>query len=184
MGAVLLLLFCYWGEMAHPYYALVFCALCPLGLIPLGTLAPQLEGDNLLLRALPLAAAAAIVPVCLSTCQAVPLMQVKKEEMPQTRFAEIMAQSEAPTLLDITSLDQGFYLAAGIVPSCRYFADNNLQTEEKLNAIAGYLEEGRTEYVVTRYKEPGPRYEKIAEASGVFDLNDRRTYSLYHRIEP
>ena len=48
-----------------------------------------------------------------------------------------------PTLLDITSLDQGFYLAAGIVPNCRYFADNNLQTQEKRDAIASYLAEGR-----------------------------------------
>ena len=39
MGAGLLLLTCYWGETAHPYYALVFAGLCTPGLIPLAWLA-------------------------------------------------------------------------------------------------------------------------------------------------
>ena len=87
-------------------------------------------------------------------------------------------------LLDITSLDPGLYLAAGIVPNCRYFADNNLQTQEKRDAIASYLAEGRTQFVVTRYADPGEAYELIAEADGVFDLNDMRHYKLYKRKEP
>ena len=162
MGAGLLLLTCYWGEMAHPYYALVFAGLCAPGLIPLAWLAGWAEKRGLLARALPLAGALAIVPV----------------------FAEMMNREAEPTLLDITSLDQGFYLAAGIVPNCRYFADNNLQTQEKRDAIASYLAEGRTQFVVTRYADPGEAYELIAEADGVFDLNDMRHYKLYKRKEP
>ena len=133
--------------------------------------------------ALPLAGVLAIVPACLGLCRAVPLMRVKKADMPQTAFAAIMNREENPTLLDLTSLDQGFYLAAGIVPNCRYFADNNLQTQEKKEAIASYLAEGRTQFVVTRDAVPGERYELIAEADGVFDLNDMRHYKLYKRIE-
>jgi len=184
MGAGLLLLTCYWGEMAHPYYALVFAGLCAPGLIPLAWLAGWAEKRGLLARALPLAGALAIVPVCMGLCRAVPLMRVKKADMAQTVFAEMMNREEAPTLLDITSLDQGFYLAAGIVPNCRYFADNNLQTQEKRDAIASYLAEGRTQFVVTRYADPGEAYELIAEADGVFDLNDMRHYKLYKRKEP
>ena len=184
MGAGMLLLTCYWGEMAHPYYALVFAGLCAPGLIPLAWLAGWAEKRGLLARALPLAGALAIVPVCMGLCRAVPLMRVKKADMAQTVFAEIMNREEAPTLLDITSLDQGFYLAAGIVPNCRYFADNNLQTQEKRDAIASYLAEGRTQFVVTRYADPGEAYELIAEADGVFDLNDMRHYKLYKRKEP
>ncbi len=177
VSAGLLLLFCYWGEMAHPYYALVFAALCPLGMCPLGMLAERLPVG----RILAWAATASLVPACLGLCQAVPMLKVKKADMPQTKFAEIMNQEENPTLLDLTSLDQGFYLAAGILPNCRYFADNNLQTEEKKNAISTYLEDRRVEFVVTRYKEPGDGYVEIAEADGVFDLNDKRTYKLYKK---
>ena len=183
MGAGLLLLTCYWGEMAHPYYALVFAGLCAPGLLPLAWLANRAERRGLFAWALPLAGVLAIVPTCMGLCRAVPLMRVDKAEMPQTIFAEIMNREENPTLLDITSLDQGFYFAAGITPNCRYFADNNLQTQEKKDAIASYLAEGRTQFVVTRYADPGERYALIAEADGAFDLNDMRRYKLYRRVE-
>lgn len=179
VSAGLLLLFCYWGEMAHPYYALVFAALCPVGLAPLGALAGRL--GRRAQAALTGVCCAALIPACMAMCAAVPLMDVAREDMPQTVFAEIMAGEDEATLLDITSLDQGFYLAAGITPSCRYFADNNLNTREKREAIDGYLAQGRTLFVVTRYADPGEHYERIAEATGVFDLNDVRTYTLYRR---
>ena len=183
MGAGLLLLTCYWGEMAHPYYALAFAGLCAPGLIPLAWLANRAERRGLFAWMLPMAGVLAVAPTCMGLCRAVPLMQVRKADMPQTVYAEMMNREGNPTLLDITSLDQGFYLAAGIVPNCRYFADNNLQTKEKKEAIASYLAEGKTQFVVTRYADPGERYALIAEADGVFDLNDMRHYKLYERIE-
>lgn len=184
LGAGLLLLFVYWGEMAHPYYALVFAALCPIGLAPLAMvrLSPKRVcswGCAVACGALVLG----IVPVCKALCAAVPLMDIQKEDMPQTAFAAIMNEEDDPTLLDLTSLDQGFYLAAGITPNCRYFADNNLQTEEKKQAIAGYMADGATQFIVTRYYEPGSGYALIAQAQGVFDLCDLRDYKLYKRVD-
>lgn len=181
VSAGLLLLFCYWGEIAHPYYALVFAALSPLGLIPLGWLSGRLRGKAPL--ALTAAAVLAVAPAAYAGCAAVPLMEVQEADMPQARFAGIMHEEENPTLLDLTSLDQGFYLAAGITPTCRYFANNNLNTQEKRAALDGYLAEGKTMFVVSCWEEPGENYRLIAEASGVFDLNDRRTYKLYRRVE-
>lgn len=182
MGAGLLLLTCYWGEMAHPYYALAFAGLSRRA-DSAGVARNRAERRGLFAWTLPMAGVLAVVPTCMGLCRAVPLMQVRKADMPQTAFAEMMNREENPTLLDITSLDQGFYLAAGIVPNCRYFADNNLQTKEKKEAIASYLAEGKTQFVVTRYADPGERYALIAEADGVFDLNDMRHYKLYERIE-
>lgn len=181
MGAGLLLLFCYWGEMAHPYYALVFAALVPLGLIPLAWLAPRAG------KRAPMIACAVLVlsilPVCRLNCQAAPLLDVKKEDMAQTVFAKIMNEEENPTLLDLTSLDHGFYLAADILPNCRYFANNNLNTKEKRDALDGYLNEGRTMFVVSRYEDPGENYTLIAEHSSPFDLHDMRTFKLYRRVK-
>lgn len=179
-GAGLLLLTCYWGEMAHPYYALVFAALAPLGLCPLAWALGRLRGARWSVPALLLTAA--VAPVSLPLCAAAPLAQVRREDMPQTEFAAIMAQEPGATLLDLSSLDQGFYLAAGITPVCRYFADNNLDTQEKREAIEGYLAQGLTDYVVTSWRDPGARYELIAERDGVFDLNADRHYRLYRRI--
>lgn len=181
VGAGLLLLFCYWGEMAHPYYALVFASLSPLGLIPLAGLATKVS--RRMAGALALAACALIVPACLSFCLAAPLMGTEKEDMAQTVFAKTIREEENPTLLDLTSLDQGFYLASGVTPNCRYFANNNLNTQEKRDALDGYLEEGRTMFVVSRWEDPGENYMLVEEASGVFDLNDKRDYKLYRRVE-
>lgn len=180
VSAGLLLLFCYWGEMAHPYYALVFASLTPLGLIPLALMANRAGAR--LSYTLCATAVLAAVPLCLQYCAATPLAQVKRADMAQTVFAEIMNRESEPTLLDLTSLDQGFYLAAGITPSCRYFANNNLNTREKREALNSYLAEGRTEYVVSRWEDPGENYELIAEHESPFDLNDMRLYKLYRRI--
>ena len=180
-GAGLLLLFAYWGEMAHPYYALVFAALSPLGLIPLGWIAKAVRPRAAL--ALALIPALAVVPVCIALCVATPLMGVSREEMAQTVFAQIINREENPTLLDVTSLDQGFYLAAGVTPTVRFFANNNLNTREKLDAIAGYLEGGVTQFVVTCYMDVGERYELVAEYTSPFDLNVPRPYRLYRRID-
>lgn len=181
LGAGLLLLFCYWGEMAHPYYALVFAALAPLGMIPLGVLAGKVRAR--LAGALCAAGVLAIAPLCQCLCAAVPLQGVKRADMAQTVFAGIMNEEENPTLLDLTSLDQGFYLAAGITPSCRYFANNNLNTREKREALDEYLAQGRTMFVVSRWEDPGEHYALIAEHTSPFDLNDTRAYKLYRRVE-
>lgn len=177
MGAGCMLLFCYWGEMAHPYYALIFAALVPAGMCVLG--AVRLNRKAAL--AFCCAACLALPPLCAEVCQSAPLRSVLREAMPQTIFADIM--EPGATLLDITSHDQGFYLAANVLPVCRYFADNNLETVEKREAISGYLAQGLTDYVVSRWADPGPMYEKIAEASGLFDLAELRTYYLYKRVE-
>lgn len=183
LGAGLLLLFTYWGEMAHPYYALVFAALTPLALCPLGALAGRVHGRAWALA--PLAALALCAPVCLSRCAAVPLMDVSREDMPQTQFARIIGEAEHPTLLDWTSLDQGFYLAAGVTPTCRYFVNNNLNTEEKRLAYEAAVASGEVEFIVVNAWQdvPGPGYVRVAEASGVFDLASARSYALYRYAE-
>ncbi len=182
LGAFLMLLFTYWGEVAHPYYALVFAALTPLALCPLGLLAARLKDWKWSLTALvPLAVS---VPLCLNLCLGVPLMSIEREEMTQVWFGELINQSENPTMLDWTDLDQGFYLAAGVTPTCRYFANNNLDSEEKRQAYESYLTSGEVQYIVTsNYQEdPGPQYMLIGMEEGVFDLGVTRVYKLFEYI--
>lgn len=179
-AAGLLLLFTYWGEMAHPYYALVFASLAPLGFCPiLGKLSATLKDWKWGLPALILLVIG--VPVCLSECAAVPLMKVKREDMAQTKAAEIICAEAGATLLDWSSLDQGFYLATGILPTQRYFANNNLDAAEKREAYRACVDDGKVDYVVTNQYQPAPseRYEMVAELEGVFDLSSARTYRVY-----
>ena len=182
LGAGLLLLFVYWGEMAHPYYALVFAALSPLALCPLGWLASHARSRAWGLA--PLAALALCVPLCMKFCAAVPMMDVQRASMPQTRLAQIVRAEENATLLDWTSLDQGFYLAAGVTPTCRYFVNNNLNTEDKRRAYEAAVASGEVDFVVLNawQEAPTPQYERVATADGVFDLNSPRSYALYRYV--
>lgn len=186
-GAGCLLLTCFWGEMAHPYYALVFAATAVPGLCALLSLPERLIAGRSFryVAALFALILMAGMPFMLSMKPEMrALRSVRKEEMPQVIFAgKIRDSSEGgnPTLLDLTSLDQGFYLAAGVLPSTRFFADNNLETQEKREAINGYLADAVCEYVVTVWREPGENYECIAEATGLFDLANERTYRLWRR---
>ena len=182
LGAGLLLLFVYWGEMEHPYYALVFAALSPLALCPLGWLASHARSRAWGLA--PLAALVLCVPLCLKHCTAVPMMDVQRASMPQTRLAQIVRAEENATMLDWTSLDQGFYLAAGVTPTCRYFVNNNLNTEDKRRAYEAAVASGEVDFVVLNawQEAPTPQYERVATADGVFDLNSPRSYALYRYV--
>ena len=191
-GALCLLLTCYWGEMAHPYYALVFAATAACGICVLLSLAGRLTGGR---GARP--AKAVCAALCLALTVFTPFLSaekpemralrgVRREEMPQAVFLGAMRRLTPEgelTLLDLTSLDQGFYLAAGVLPAVRYFADNNLDTEEKRLAISRYLSEAVCEYVVTVWRDPGENYECVLEADGLFDLADARHYRLWRRKE-
>ena len=69
------------------------------------------------------------------------------------------------TLLNNGFMDAGFYTAAGLVPSVKYFHQTNVPLEEMLDEQNRHLREGLCEYVVTRGKQPdwiGERYEHIA----------------------
>ena len=185
-GAAVLLLTCYWGEMAHPYYALVFAATAVPGLCALLSLPGHFFGGLRVRYGLAVAALLTLLvplPAALKP-EMRTLRSVHRQEMPQMIFAAKMWElsgEKAPTLLDLTSLDQGFYLAAGVLPATRYFADNNLETAEKRTEIGGYLTDGVCEYVVTVWREPGENYECIAEGAGLFDLAAERTYRLWRR---
>lgn len=181
-AAGLLLLFTYWGEMAHPYYAAVFAALVPLGLCPVALLARKLRSRRWgLVSLVPLAAC---VPVCLALCAAVPLMEIEREDMTQVWFGEIISQTEGATMLDWTSLDQGFYLAAGVTPTCRYFVNTNLDSEDKKLSYEEYLASGEVDYIVSTNgrPEPGENYQLVAMEEGVFDLNATHIYKLYEYV--
>ena len=179
------LLLVYWGEMAHPYYALVFVAcVCP-GIASLTGMLDWISeksGKKYLVTVIILFSVLGIIPVSAGTSRVIPLLSVQRDKMPQRQFAEKMQLDEGESILDVTSLDQGFYLGAGVLPGCRFFMDNNLPSREKQNEIKRYLSEAIPKYVVSIYRDPGERYELIDEAEGLFDLADIRHYKLYQRI--
>lgn len=111
------------------------------------------------------------------------LLAYDKEDIPQYQFAEIINQSENPTVLNYGDLDLGIYTTTGLLPTCRYFCELNIDLEEMRDEQRKIVEQGEVEYVVTRNAEyDWPLYEKIAESCFIFEGKDRVFY-LYQLKE-
>jgi len=89
-----------------------------------------------------------------------------REESMQYRFAAHINETEDATLLNYGFMDAGFYTAAGLVPQVKYFHQTNVPLQEMLDEQIRYIEEGLSDYVVTRGKQPDSihdHYELITE---------------------
>ena len=78
----------------------------------------------------------------------------KRENTMQYRFAAIMQETPNATLLNYGFMDAGFYTAANVVPTVKYFHQTNVPLEEMLSEQERYIREGLCDYVVTRGKQP------------------------------
>ncbi len=63
------------------------------------------------------------------------------------------SQKENPTLLNYGFLDGGFYTAADIVPTCKYFCILNIPLKEMQEVQDECLSSGAVDFVVTRDME-------------------------------
>lgn len=95
------------------------------------------------------------------------LMKYKKNQLPQYRFAEIINETEDPSLLNYGFLDGGFYLTADIIPEQRYFCCNNMKLDEMIKSQQRCADDGIPDFIVTRSasgKHPDfPLYTCVAE---------------------
>ena len=191
LGAVCLFVFTYRNGRRYPYYALVLAAFAPLGLAAAASLTARiLKGTKPAARSaaawilafllLPAGVAAAL-RVSPNTW----LMQVRKEEMPQYRFAEIIRQSEDRTLLNYGFLDGGFYFASGALPSGPAFCTLNIDLPELEESMRNAIRQGEPAFVVTRsnrLRDSG-NYRLAAEADFPFEGRNWHYY-LYQKVTP
>ncbi len=90
-----------------------------------------------------------------------------KNDYPQYQFAEIINRQPNATLLNYGSLDMGFYMAAGIVPNCKFFCKTNLCKEETSKEQEECVDKGMVDFVVVdEYTDfENERYKLVAEAT-------------------
>jgi len=169
------------GHLSYQYYPLV---LAPFAVIFCAQLIPYTEKSG------KIAASASLVLCLTGTFILSPntyLMKYEKSDLPQYRFAEIINETDSPTLLNYGFLDGGFYLAARIIPEQRYFCRNNLDFPAMTEAQRRCAESGLTDFIVTRSTtEKHPDFELYTcIAHEEFPYYDKILhYFLYRRNTP
>lgn len=189
---VLLLTFLgmYGGGISMSYYYLFAYGFGGLGMLPLAHGADWLirkgSGDGGQNR---------LIPVCGGLLTAVMVvgmgcaayknsrnsycMAYEKEELPQYQFAAIINQTEHATLLNYGFLDGGFYMAADVLPSTRFFCRLNLRDsdfpqmrDEQERLIA----DAEVDYVVFRV-------DRDVKAEDITDGNVWENYTCVDRAD-
>ena len=185
----------YWGGRGYTYYGLILAAYAPLGFAALGGV---LRWDKVRLpeqlqhRAVPWAVALAVAAMLLSygytQSNNTYLLGEKRENMPQYQFAETISQVEDATLLNYGFLDGGFYYAADVLPSTRFFCTLNISLDEMWQEHRQVIRNGEVDFVVTRKYELsayglGSGYICVQSAQYYFEGTEY-TYYLYQNVNP
>lgn len=168
--------FVFCGDGQPKYYAFVFAAFMPITLPMLGWLLTRVpESMRRYCRG--------ACPVCgivlaLLLNNNTYMLRYSKADLPQFAFQQYIDQVENPTLLNYGFLDGGFYTVYDIVPHCKYFCKTNMKLEEMIETQNDYVEQGLSDFVVTRGKEiESELYECVAQGEYFFEANF--VYRLY-----
>ncbi len=156
----------FFSGVEYPYYGQ---ALAPLGIAGLMALASILRKAPR--RTWMAALCAVCVALCPLTCYnwnvdfGCTFLQPRRETM-QYQLAEIINETPDATLLNYGFMDAGFFTAAGIAPTVRFFHASNVDMPEKKEEQLRCIEEGLVDYVVIRSHLPqlDAHYELVGEA--------------------
>jgi hypothetical protein len=187
-GAACAVFFLFWSSRGIIYYGLPLSVFATFGFCAIADLCIHIPKTQFRVAVVALCVALAIGTPALSILfgQNVPFMKVDREELAQYKFAEIMNQSESPTLFNYGFLDGGFYYAAKIVPSTRHFCQLNVSSPEIQAELDSYVLNAKTEFIVTRGQQLEEVYGSIPYeciASAPFTFEDMQDYYyLYQRI--
>ena len=191
------------GGTKHDYYGLplsvfgIFGALCAVLFI--GKLAGKLpEGIRFKLAQKKKLLTVCLFLLCLGTgcllgyfrSPNTYLLSVKRDEMPQYRFAGIMRESGVTDMLNYGFLDGGFYTVLGEVPDTKYYCTLNVNPSLSLSNQNAVLERGEVEWVITwkAYMAEEEELRSLPVVSENYTLTDyqyfyfegdMRTYALY-----
>ena len=104
----------------------------------------------------------------------IPLTRISRSQYPQYAFAEILGQVPGATVLNYGFLDGGFYTAADVTPSFKYFMLNNIDREdlpEMYSEQQRYIIDREATFVVLRMNK-----DDNASTAGITAL--RENYEL------
>lgn len=106
-----------------------------------------------------------------------------KNELPQYQFAQIIKQSNNPTILNYGFLDGGFYTTSNVLPNCRYFCKLNVQFQQMYDMQEYYLNNGLCEFVVSRKEITCDKYELIATSQSIENSFSNTLYYYLYKLK-
>lgn len=179
----------YWGGVTYIYYGLIFSVFSVFGIIFLiYILSTKIQFKTIMSFLLGFTFfGLVLINASYLLSNNTYLMQYKKEDMPQYKFAQIINQVKNPSILNYGFLDGGFYLAADVLPNCRFFCTLNISLEEMEKAQTCYIEEGKGDFIITRDLKledtqiNSSKYQCISQEAFFFDGRNY-TYYLYKHI--
>lgn len=168
--------FVFCGDNQPRYYALVFAAFVPAALPMLGWLLARVPES--IRRCSRWACPVCGILLALLLNNNAYMLRYTKADLPQFAFQKYVDQVDSPTLLNYGFLDGGFYTVYDIVPHCKYFCSLNIKLKEMIKTQNDYVEQGLSDFVVTRGKEiKSELYECVAQ--GKFFFEEDFVYRLY-----
>lgn len=185
--------FVYSGGRHYVYYPFIMAHYIPFGFVPVyfayKKYIPALLDKAKRKKAMTAAAGILYSVICIAAAFILSsntfMLRYTKEDLPQYKFAEIMSQTENPTLLEYKHLDSGFYTAANIVPTCKYFCGLNIDYDVLDDTQDEYIANGVTDYVVVRKDQlTGSQldvYELISTQTLETEKNLTEVFYLYKR---
>ena len=186
-----LLLTVFGGGRSYSYYSLAFGSCAVFGIAALY----EIWGSCLRKWKVPFgkrgrAAALLLCFALLLACSPnIPQMKYQKSEYPQFQVKAAIEASgiENPSLLNYGCLDGGFYTAAGIYPSTRFFCNLNLPLDDIMQQQNQYITDGLIDFVVAHRPLDISNYRLLGAYPDLDKFKDKYgrltdCYYLYQKI--
>lgn len=183
LSGICLFVFTYFNGRSYPYYALVLTAFVAVGLASAFMFIQKIAPAVLKRKAAVLAGTVTAILLFLNPAAAywagqnTYLMKYKREETPYYRFAEIIHQNEDQSLLNYGFLDSGFYFAAGVQPTERFFCKLNINNPEMINEQKECVGNKKTAFVITSTRSD------IAYNEAQSEMTNNDDYTLVESME-
>ncbi len=116
---------------------------------------------------------------------------IKKEDLLQYQFAQIIEKKENPTLLNYGFLDGGFYTVTNITPNVKYFHKPNIKYEnypEIMDEQNRYIKDSIIDFVVLKLMDTSEStqipylYENYEEVKTIY-ISDVNSYYMLFQIK-
>lgn len=182
----------YMGGKMWNYYGMVFAPFAIAGgIVPCKLVANLLSKFDITnLKIAILLGGSLIISGILAYCLSENTFYLKyqRKDYAQYRFAEKINQIEHAKIINYRCMDRGFYLAANLVPDCKYYFVMNMDLPEMREEQDYYVESGGADFVITRdmplseFKIDAKYYKKVCETNAI-EEGKKYTYYLYGKYD-